>query len=158
MLQKTSIANTLNTTLEMRMLVQAFLKARNAVLPRPLIRHAHPVAQEESQEDYGDFGFNLEDPAVAAALGIGDTDTGDPWLRTQEEETCKVRAYFDECMSYLTLSQVLDEYISKAVFRVLCAHLSSSRQEPDQHEIDKWLECWVGCAEALVRNGRRVGF
>ncbi|KIP07366.1 hypothetical protein PHLGIDRAFT_35454 [Phlebiopsis gigantea 11061_1 CR5-6] len=138
-LQKTSIANTLNTTLEMRMLVQAFLKARNAVLPRPSIRHAHPVAQEESQEDYGDFGFNLDDPAVAAALGIGDTDTGDPRLRTQEEETCKV----------------LDEYISKAVFRVLCAHLSSSRQEPDQHEIDKWLECWVGCAEVLVRNGRR---
>lgn len=49
---------------------------------------------------------------------------------------------------------MIDECIGKAVFRVLCAHLSSRHQ--DQLETDKWVECWIGCAEVLVRNGRRV--
>lgn len=81
----------MNTALEMRMLVQAFLKARNAVLPRPIIRRAPPVVQEESQEDYGDFGFDLDDPAVAAALGVGDQTEDTQEIKKKEEDTCKVR-------------------------------------------------------------------
>lgn len=76
------------------MLVHAFLKARSDALPGPRVQHAAPIVQEESQEDYGDFGFDLNDPAVAAALGDVETedipDIGE--VKNKEGEACKVKA------------------------------------------------------------------
>ena len=64
-----------------------FINMRNKPLPTRLAL----VGQEESQEDYGEFFFDLDDPAVAAALG--NADPVDAEIKAKEEETCKVSAH-----------------------------------------------------------------
>ncbi|EKM57028.1 uncharacterized protein PHACADRAFT_183566 [Phanerochaete carnosa HHB-10118-sp] len=133
------LASISNATLEMRMLVQTFLKARSAVIPRRQPQRARQVVQEESQE-YDDDDFDFNDPAILAMLGDADGayKEAEEARSRKEEELCKI----------------IEGHISRAVFRVLCARLISRHQQ-DQLDIDKWVECWTGCAEVLVRNGRR---
>lgn len=66
-----SLTSAANTGLEIRALVQSFLDARRAAMPNPQRRIA-VVASEESQESqdyYGDFDLDLDDPELQAALG-----------------------------------------------------------------------------------------
>jgi hypothetical protein len=58
------------TGLEIRKLVQAFLDARQAAMPVPQ-RHLviDPGENQESQEEYGAFDLDLDDPELQAALG-----------------------------------------------------------------------------------------
>ena len=79
----------MNTALEMRLLVQAFLKARIAVLPKRPIQLPQPVAQEESQEDWGDFSFDLDDPEFTAVLDQAESEASSA-IKKNEEQTCKV--------------------------------------------------------------------
>jgi hypothetical protein len=79
----------MNTALEMRELIQAFLKARSAVMPKLPTQRLQQVVQEESQEDYGEFSFDFNDPDFAAILDTADSEAGSA-NRQKEEETCKV--------------------------------------------------------------------
>jgi hypothetical protein len=65
----TNLTHVSKTGLEIRRLVQAFLDARREVMPAP--QHHHVAAQEnqESQDDYGAFDLDLDDPELQAALG-----------------------------------------------------------------------------------------
>jgi hypothetical protein len=71
--KSTNLAHVGKTGLEIRRLVQAFLDARQAAMPAP---QRHPGAvlvgdqeSQESQEDYGIFDLDLDDPELQAALG-----------------------------------------------------------------------------------------
>lgn len=120
------------------MLVQVFLKARTTVVPRRQPERAPQGTDEESQE-YGDGGIDWNQ-VIATWVDVDEVSKeAEAERNKKEEETCKV----------------IEDHIAKAVFRVLCAHLSS-QQPKDSLDIGRWVECWVGCAEVLVRNGRRV--
>ena len=134
-----------NATEELRLLVQAFLEARNAVIPRQPLHRAQPVVQEESQE-YGDAEFDFSDPDIVAMLQDADTAAAAE-RKSKEAETCKV----------------IEDYVARWIFRLICAGLSSLLSKKPQirltmEEIDKWIECWIGSIEVLVRNGHRVSF
>lgn len=45
------------------------LDARGVVMPPPERPQLAPIESQESQDDYGDFDFDLSDPALLAALG-----------------------------------------------------------------------------------------
>jgi hypothetical protein len=69
----TSLPHVGKTGLEIRRLVQAFLDAREATMSAPL-RHSIIIPgdepdSQESQEDYGAFDLDLDDPELQAALG-----------------------------------------------------------------------------------------
>ena len=65
-----SLAADYRTGLEIRKCVQSFLTARRAVIPLPpLPRQAlHLQEIQDSQDEYGDGGLDLNDPAVLALL------------------------------------------------------------------------------------------
>ena len=68
----TNLTQVRTTALEIRRLVQAFLNARQTAMPAS---QRHPVVapraedSQESQEDYGTFDLDLNDPELQAALG-----------------------------------------------------------------------------------------
>jgi hypothetical protein len=59
--------------LEIRKLVQAFIDARQTAMPAPqrhrTIAPGRDQESQESQEDYGAFDLDMDDPELQAALG-----------------------------------------------------------------------------------------
>ncbi|KDQ06855.1 hypothetical protein BOTBODRAFT_140680 [Botryobasidium botryosum FD-172 SS1] len=138
---KSSLIDDPRTGDEIRRFIQTFLDARTKALPpprRPLL------ALEDSQEDYGDIDFDLNDPGLIAALE-GDAEGGgqpDP-LRELD----------------LKVAKIMDSVISPGIYRLLRQHFTMGvrRREGTQsleHD-DNWIVCWAGCGEVLVRNGLR---
>lgn len=62
-----SIINDSETNQQLRSLIQSFLSARLAALP-PIKRI--DTVQDESQEYWGDFSFDIDDPDVLALTGV----------------------------------------------------------------------------------------
>jgi hypothetical protein len=60
----------------------------------------------------------------------------------------------------LTSLQVIDSHITPAIFRLVCKHFNDSSDavsfEEYCQDADKWIDCWVGCANVLVQVGKRV--
>lgn len=85
-----SLAEIPTTGLQVRQLIQSFLDARQSALPKPTHITTTGVSTEDSQEsqdDYGSFDFDIDDPVFLAALGEAPKSAD----YTKEEETvCKV--------------------------------------------------------------------
>ncbi|KZT27796.1 hypothetical protein NEOLEDRAFT_1130281 [Neolentinus lepideus HHB14362 ss-1] len=143
----TNLANVPTTGIEIRKLVQAFLDARAAVMPKPRIHRAAPansvVSEEDSQGQYDDMQIDLDDPELLAALGEDVQSAAQKEIRAKDENVCKA----------------MDQYISPAIYRLVCRNINESTLErpTEEHwaDIDKWIDCWVGCANVTVYNGRR---
>ncbi|EPQ56427.1 hypothetical protein GLOTRDRAFT_138160 [Gloeophyllum trabeum ATCC 11539] len=143
----TNLANVPTTGLEIRKLVQAFLDARAAAMPMPRIKGPAAAnvapADEDSQDIYGDLDLDLDDPELLAALGEDVEDTRLKEMKAKDEVVCKV----------------MDQHISPAIYRLVCKNINDSSAEfpSEEHwaDIDKWINCWVGCANVIVQNGRR---
>jgi hypothetical protein len=60
----------------------------------------------------------------------------------------------------LTSFQVIDSHITPAIFRLVCKHFNDPSDavsfEEYCQDADKWIDCWVGCANVLVQLGKRV--
>jgi hypothetical protein len=56
--------------------------------------------------------------------------------------------------------QIIDKYVSPGIYRLVIKHVSDASEEIIQKDacadIDKWVDCWVGCAQVVVHNGKRV--
>ncbi|KAG9026890.1 hypothetical protein FRB95_008343 [Tulasnella sp. JGI-2019a] len=135
-----SMSDDVRTSLEMRKLVQAFLEARaNALGPRrtPDLAGIPQVEGESQQSDeYGDWGVNWDDPRLLIALGEGEK-TADMMMEER-------------------VAEVVKSTLSPAIFRFIQKHFGDTnnlarRQEQQEYD-DKWVECWVGCIDVLVRN------
>lgn len=57
---------------------------------------------------------------------------------------------------------MLDKYILGAVYNLVCksftsvAHAPGAKLHAHIDEIDRWIDCWVGCAAIVVQDGKRV--
>ncbi|OBZ69025.1 hypothetical protein A0H81_11232 [Grifola frondosa] len=140
----TTLPSMATTGMEIRRLVQAFLDARAKVVPRPA-RPRPPVVEEteESQEDYGHFDLDLNDPELLAALG-GNEDSSSATANKEKEKI---------------VCEIVNTDILPAVYRLVCKRFidlpSHELERQSYHEADKWIDCWVGCASVVVQNGRR---
>lgn len=58
----------MSTTEQVRDVVLSFLSARDAALKsQPVVQEAD---KDESQDDYGEFSFDFNDPAILAMTGV----------------------------------------------------------------------------------------
>ncbi|PCH39845.1 hypothetical protein WOLCODRAFT_142800 [Wolfiporia cocos MD-104 SS10] len=134
------------TRVEIRKLVQAFLDARAAVIPKPS-RHrlaAAPTEEsQESQDDYGLFDLDMDDPELLAALGEADKSHTLQENKRKDEIVC----------------EIIDAHVSPAIYRLICQYFNESADQGSlqqySQDADKWVDCWVGCASVIVQNGKR---
>ncbi|KAL6308241.1 Mus7/MMS22 family-domain-containing protein [Sparassis latifolia] len=140
---QTNLTSVITTGLEIRRLVQAFLDARARVIPRPpRPRPVSAVAEEtqESQEDYGMFDLNMDDPELLAALG-------------EVEESARMQ---DQKAKETVVAEIIDMHISPAIYRLVCKHFQQGSTEGySLQDTDRWIDCWVGCVSVVVQNGKR---
>ncbi|CAL1712168.1 unnamed protein product [Somion occarium] len=131
---------------EVRRLVHEFLRARAAVIPKPVRSRKPSVVLEESQEsqdDYGQFDIDLNDPELLAALGESNSSSLSDDLLGKEQR----------------VSELIDLHISPAIYRLVCTHFNEQENlktsRADSNDTDSWIDCWVGCASVLVQTGKR---
>lgn len=139
-LLSTSIANDRSTTQEIRELVLTFLSRRLATLPSQMPAHVAP--SEESQEDYGDFLFNLNDPALLALTGV---EVPPPGADHTFEESQSVEAM--ECLGPVIYNLINRQFSSEDPSSIF-----------NDDSLDLWVECWAGCAQVLVSNNKHVSW
>ncbi|KII85768.1 hypothetical protein PLICRDRAFT_44168 [Plicaturopsis crispa FD-325 SS-3] len=143
--KETNLSTVAKTGLEIRRLVQAFLDARAVIMPAPPRprRHAAPDPNQDSQDEYGMIeSFDYDDPELRIALGEVDAPQAIE-NKTKDEQ----------------VSQVIDKHISPAIYRLICKHFNDPSEtnsiEEYCHDADKWIDCWVGCANVVVQNTKR---
>jgi hypothetical protein len=76
-----------------RKYIQVFLESRQVALPPA--RHLAPpaVPQEESQEEYGDFNIDLDDPQLLAVLEGPPVEPPVDSHRERDKQVANVRAF-----------------------------------------------------------------
>ncbi|KAH7890678.1 Mus7/MMS22 family-domain-containing protein [Phlebopus sp. FC_14] len=138
----TNLVTMSQTGLEIRMLVQSFLDARSKALPQvqlPSVTFSNNESQE-SQDEYEKVFLDLNDAELLAALGDEPPNTDN---QVKEQALCKV----------------LDKSITPAIYRLVCKFMGDNEfaktRENDHEVADKWIDCWVGCANVLVQNGSK---
>jgi len=140
------IANLPTTGIEIQRLVQTFLNVRAAYMPklrRPTI-HAATEDSQESQDYFGMFDIDLDDPDLQAALGD-----------EAESPEAKEVARKDKLLAEVVQKTVINGIFKLVMKRVTDVPEGSSR-ELAHFDLDKWIDCWVGCAQIVVHNGLRV--
>ncbi|EIN06032.1 hypothetical protein PUNSTDRAFT_145408 [Punctularia strigosozonata HHB-11173 SS5] len=127
-----------STGYAVRSLVQAFLDARSAYMPKP--RRPRKTHHSEDSQEYDDFELDLNDPALLVALGEAPAERSDAVIK--EARLC----------------QIIDSHIMTPIFRFVCKHVLDPNEnlwtlEQFRNDADHWVDCWVGCANVLVQNG-----
>lgn len=142
----TDIAHLPTTGIEIQRLAQTFLNVRAAYMPtprRPTI-HAATEDSQESQDYFGMFDIDLNDPDLQAALGDG-----------PESPEAKEAHRKDKLLAEVVQKTVIDGVFKLVLKRVTDVPGGSSR-ELAHFDLDKWIDCWVGCAQIVVHHGLRV--
>ncbi|KAI0667720.1 Mus7/MMS22 family-domain-containing protein [Trametes maxima] len=125
---------------QIRTFVQAFLDERARVMPKPR-RPLPPIVAEESQESQ--FADEYE------AIDITDLLEDPESSKNHTENMEKDKAVCD----------VINDPILPAIYRLVCKHFSDPQyQRPGELEFDqadKWIDCWVGCINVVVQNGKK---
>ncbi|KAI0819256.1 Mus7/MMS22 family-domain-containing protein [Trametes gibbosa] len=141
----TGLSSIISTGDQIRRFVQAFLDARALIIPKPRRPQPRVVTEEsqESQYEYDQFDLDLDDPELLAALGED--------LGTSEHSQNKEKDH--------AVCEVIDKIISPAIYRLVCKHFSDpTYQKPGElhyADADNWINCWVGCANVVVQNGKK---
>jgi len=140
------IANLPTTGTEIQRLVQTFLNVRAAYMPKPRRPTIHAATEDsqESQDYFGMFDIDLGDPDLQAALGD----------ETESPEAKEV-ARKDKLLAEVVQKTVINGIFKLVMKRVTEVPEGSSR-ELAHFDLDKWIDCWVGCAQIVVHNGLRV--
>ncbi|KAF8517921.1 methyl methanesulfonate-sensitivity protein 22 [Hysterangium stoloniferum] len=125
------------TGLEICGCIRSFLDARHAVLPSPTIPKPDlQNGKQESQDDYGDGGLDLNDPMLLA-------------LFDNIEEIPDENRLADK-----KASEIMDGF-SQSLYTCVCMHLGCSALDCNYDEADEWLKIWLGYGSVLVRNKKR---
>ncbi|THH08246.1 hypothetical protein EW145_g2829 [Phellinidium pouzarii] len=138
------LTNIATTRYEILLLVRSFLDARSKVVSPPRRPTLPALDTTESQDLYDEFGF---DDDVLAALDLGDGVSAIDVNKEKDEVVAEIMntdivpailrlvlQYFNDPTASLTNEERLAEYWNNA---------------------DEWVDCWVGCAAIVVRNGKR---
>ena len=142
----TDIANLTTTGIEIQRLVQTFLNVRAVYMPKPRRPTIHAATEDsqESQDYFGMFDIDLDDPDLQAALGD-----------ESESPEAKEVARKDKLLAEVVQKTVINGIFKLVMKRVTDVPEGSSR-ELAHFDLDKWIDCWVGCAQIVVHNGLRV--
>ena len=139
------IANLPTTGIGIQRLVQTFLNVRAAYMPKPRRPTIHTATEDsqESQDYFGMFDIDLDDPDLQAALG-------------DEAESPEAKeAYRKDKL----LAEVVQNTVINGIFKLVMKRVTDvpeGSREPVHFDLDKWIDCWVGCAQIVVHNGLRV--
>jgi hypothetical protein len=126
--------------------VQTFLNLRAAYMPKPRRPTIHAATEDsqESQDYFGMFDIDLDDPDLQAVLGD-----------ESESPEGKEVARKDKFLAEVVQKTVINGIFKLVMKRVTDVPEGSSRQLA-HFDLDKWIDCWVGCAQIVVHNGLRV--
>lgn len=140
------IANLTTTGIEIQRLVQTFLNVRAAYFPKPRRPTIHAATEDsqESQDYFGMFDIDLDDPDLQAVLGD-----------ESKSPEAKEVAHKDKLLADVVQKTVINGIFKLVMRRVTDVPEVSSR-ELAHFDLDKWIDCWVGCAQIVVHNGLRV--
>ncbi|KAL5513076.1 hypothetical protein ACEPAH_3474 [Sanghuangporus vaninii] len=138
------LTNIVSTRFEILRLVRSFLKARATIFPPPQRRISPSAvdADPESQDFFAEFA--LDDEALAnAPLGDGSEDN---WAKDKE------------------VAKIMNSDVIPHIFRLLLQYFNDPTARPSEesrleefwNSADDWIDCWVGCAAVVVRNGIRA--
>ncbi|GJJ11453.1 hypothetical protein Clacol_005686 [Clathrus columnatus] len=123
------------TGLEICSCIQRFLAVRADVIPLPTLPKPRLEESQESQDDYGDYELDMNDPTLLALF-----DHSEP---VNENYSADQHA-----------SEVLDGFSSK-LYSCVCLHLGCTGPLYPYQEVDAWLESWLGIGKILVQNRKR---
>lgn len=149
------------TSEEIRRTLQCFLEARKLTIPAPERPRLAPIpAAQESQEEYGVFDLDYDDPALLAALG----ENGQPALPSDEQiKDGALRTVSRRSQSHFLYRMMhIFQAIDKTHLVWLCwRRVSKLVQDPSEgtsstryyNDVDNWLDCWLGCADVVIRSG-----
>ncbi|KAF9646529.1 hypothetical protein BDM02DRAFT_3171519 [Thelephora ganbajun] len=142
----TDIANLPTTGIEIQRLVQTFLNVRAAYMPKPRRPTIHAATEDsqESQDYFGMFDIDLNDPDLQAVLGD-----------EVESPEAKEVVRKDKLLGEVVQKTVINGIFKLVMKRVADVPEGSSR-ELAHFDLDKWIDCWVGCAQIVVHNGLRA--
>ncbi|KAF9462969.1 Mus7/MMS22 family-domain-containing protein [Collybia nuda] len=132
-----SLATEAKTLDELRFLIEAMLDARALVVPppeRPRLAPTPNTEIQESQDDYGEFDLDFDDPALLAALGDAQPlSVEQPDLAGKEE---RMRQAIKTTQSH---------YLA---WRSLNAFVKNAQEHKGDREyfgiVNSWIYCWVG--------------
>lgn len=142
----TDIANLTTTGIEIQRLVQTFLNVRATYMPKPRRPTIHAATEDsqESQDYFGMFDIDLDDPDLQAALG-------------DESESPEAK---DVARKDKLLAEVVQKTVINGIFKLVMKRVTDvpdgSSRELAHFDLDNWIDCWVGCAQIVVHNGLRV--
>ena len=140
------IANLPTTGIEIQRFVQTFLNVRAGYMPKPRRPTIHAATEDsqESQDYFGMFDLDLDDPDLQAALG-------------DESESPEAK---EVGRKERLLAEVIQKTVINGIFQLVMKRVTDvpggSSRELAHFDLDKWIDCWVGCAQIVVHNGLRV--
>ncbi|GLB41954.1 hypothetical protein LshimejAT787_1005540 [Lyophyllum shimeji] len=120
-----------------RELVQTFLDARKSALPPPQRPRIVPQAAQESQEsqdEYYTVDMDYDDPALLAILD------GGVQMPNFKEKEAAVKSSIDGRFVWWAWRN-LNKWVPEP----------AAPANDDFSRIDRWLDCWLGCADILIR-------
>ncbi|TDL22229.1 hypothetical protein BD410DRAFT_749010 [Rickenella mellea] len=148
-LSKKELTDEPTTRKEIFKLVQTVVNAREKfmpVLPRTSIASATESESQESQDEFAPFNLDMNDPELIAALEIDSSCTNIDRSKVMDEK----------------MAEIMDIHFSPTIYRLLIKHFSDPtvkqhiKDRSDEHfyDVDKWVDCWFGCAATIVQNRR----
>ncbi|KAF7430537.1 hypothetical protein PC9H_006245 [Pleurotus ostreatus] len=128
-----------------RRLLLSFLEARDAVMPAPQRPVLVTIESQESQDEYGGFDLDVEDPEFLAAMGEG-------------EQTNQLR---DHQAKEKVASEIVHSHIGPAIYRHMCRFFSkldgTHTAQRDYDGLCLWIDCWIGFANVVIQSRKVEG-
>jgi len=156
------LTNPVTTRIEIRHLLVAFLDARDTI-----IKPKHQPSQQalvvrndlqESQDEYGVFELDLEDPDLLAALE--EPQSADIHeSRVYHALVSSVSHLFIPIMPVLlTWAKIMGHHICPAIYHFICksAGVDCLSSSFDTDNANQWVTCWVRCAKITVEQEKKV--
>ncbi|KAL4267270.1 hypothetical protein AB1N83_002541 [Pleurotus pulmonarius] len=128
-----------------RKLLLSFLEARDAVMPAPQRPTLVAIESQESQDEYGGFDLDVEDPEFLAAMGEGEH------AGQLREHQAKEKA----------ASEIVHSHIGPAIYRHMCRFFSkldgTRTVQKDYDGLCLWIDCWIGFANVVIQSRKVEG-
>ncbi|KAG6854521.1 hypothetical protein C0991_005433 [Blastosporella zonata] len=140
------------TAEEIRKTLHIFLDARRKVLPPPEYPYRKKPVQKESQEsqdEYPTIEIDYDDPDLLAALDVGG-------FEIPAKEASEISGKEETLGSYMQAP--LSSWASRNLTDKVRKCTGTSPSKVDYLEFDRWIECWLGCADVAVHAGSNISW
>lgn len=141
------------TKTQLVLLIQRFLAVRRMFVPRrpTTVTRSNATSNSESQEDYGAFDFDLDDPELLAVLNHEESP-----YKAREQEVSKVcirrHSHKPNLIQTNLPRQLVKNHVARFMYRILCTSLHRPEVAHDSPEVESWIQTWIECAEILIQN------